>query len=418
MVKSSTSLLVRIIGMICTLAVSVGLGRALGPHGLGIINLAIQITTLVLVATVLGMDTILIKRVAIGHERGDSQEIASSIYTSTRISGILAVVVSVVGFLGARWLAVNVFHASDLWIPLVISIAAIVPQTFSRIYASGLNGLRKIWQSNLVNNTLSVCVVGIGLLLLYAARLPINVITVAALYACGRVVVFCFVTLYWRKVFLYRGPRQFIPKPMLVTALPLLISSTAYLVASNADGVMLGWLRGPNEVGLYSVAAKLAMVEILFLMISNSAIAPKLAYLYAEGRIAELEKMVKNVTLGLIIAATVSLIIFVGFGHAILSLWGRDFAGAYWMLIILSIGQFVNISAGCSGMLLTMCGHERIVGVLSTLSLAVNLVLNYFFIQWWGAVGAAVATSTTIAGEKLVKTVLAKRRIGVLTLPF
>ncbi len=224
--------------------------------------------------------------------------------------------------------------------------------------------------------------------------------------------------LYQRTLFRYRGPRQFIARPMLKMAFPLLIATSSYLIMANADGVMLGWLRSPREVGLYSVAARIAVLESLFLMVSNSAIGPKLASLYAQGKIKEMEKMVKRVTGGLILIAVASLALFILLGHPLLSLWGRDFEGAYLVLVVLGIGQFFNISTGCCGMMLTMCGYEKAVGYFSSTFLCLNLALNYFLILKWGAAGAACATAITVAGENISKMILAWKKVGVLTLPF
>ena len=393
------------------------LGRVLGSTGLGIINLTQQIATLLLVLTMLGMDNVLIKRVAIGHGTKDSGAIASSIYTASVINGLLATAVTAAGILLAPWASRRIFHTDALEIPLIIALVVLVPQTFARIYAASLNGFGKVWQSNLVNNTLSIWVVALGLAFLYLARVRITVVSVAILYAAARLVVFCSKGLYHRKLFRYRGQRQLLGRPMLKMACPLLIAAGAYLVMANADGVMLGWLKSPREVGLYSVAARVAALEIYFLMVSNSAIAPKMAALYAQGRKQEIEKIVKSVTAVLILIATISLVLFDVFGPALLSMWGRDFTGAYLVLVVLGIGQFVNVSTGCCGMVLAMCGYEKLVGYTSFTFLCLNLVLNYFLILRWGAVGAATATAITIAGENATKMVLAKTKVGISTIP-
>lgn len=417
--KSSASLLVRIVGMFAALGVSVFLGRKLGVSGLGIVNLATQtVTTILMVATLVGMDQVLVKRIAIGDARRDPEEIASSFHTSSVINGLFATVIAIAGIALAPWLAQRVFHTQAIEIPLIVSMAAVVPQTFNRLFASGLNGLHKTWQSNLVNGTLITFVVGLGLLLMFFFHLPITVISVAILYAIGQLLVFALAGLYWKHLFRYKGSRRFIPKPMLTMALPLLIASGAYMITANADGFMLGWLRSTHEVGLYSVAAKLALLESFILMISNSAIMPKLAALYAQGRISEMEKMVKRVTGGLILIAIAILAIFVSCGHSILIMWGKEFAGAYLILVILGIGQFFNMSTGCAGALLSMCGHEKTSGYLSTAFLVLNLVLNYWLINAWGAVGAATATAITVTGDNTTKMILAKWKVGVLTLPF
>jgi len=415
--KSSSSLLVRVLGIVAAFGVSVALGRTLGATGLGIINLAQQIATLLLVVTMLGMDNVLIKNVAIAYGEENPKGIADSLYTASVINGSLATALTVVGILASPWLARRVFHSPALEIPLIVTLAVLVPQTFARVFAASLNGFHKVWQSNLVNNTLSIWVVAVGLVVMHFAHARITVIPVAILYALGRLTVFFSMGLYQRKLFRYKGPYRMNARPMLKMALPLLLSSASFLVIANADGVMLGWLRSPHEVGLYSVAGRLAMMESVLLMVSNSAISPKLASLYAQGRTEEMEKMVKRVTGGLILVAVTSLGLFLLFGHTLLSLWGREFVGGYAVLVVLGIGQFFSISTGCCGLLLVLCGRERLVGYVSMACLILNLVLNYFLIRAWGALGAAAATTITVAAQNLANMMLTRREIGFFTIP-
>jgi O-antigen/teichoic acid export membrane protein len=98
-------------------------------------------------------------------------------------------------------------------------------------------------------------------------------------------------------------------------------------------------------------------------------------------------------------------------------LWGNEFKEAYLVLIILAVGQFFNISTGCAGMLLIMCGFEKIHGYISLFFMLLNLILNYTLIVSYGAVGAAIATTITIASENVVKLILAKKKVGISTIP-
>ena len=68
-------------------------------------------------------------------------------------------------------------------------------------------------------------------------------------------------------------------------------------------------------------------------------------------------------------------------------------------------------------MLLIMCGYEKEHGYISVFCVVLNLLLNYFFIQKHGALGAAIATSITVSVENLTKFFLVKRKIGILTIP-
>ncbi|MFW5804641.1 MAG: oligosaccharide flippase family protein [bacterium] len=415
--KSSASIVVKIIGMVAGILVSIFIGRSLGPDGLGVINLANRIVSLLLVFTMFGMSSVLVKQIAIGFERKDWQLVSNSIYTSSIINGSIALILTILGIILAPFLSQNIFHAPELEIPLKITFIVILPQTFSRIFGAGLNGFRKIWQSNLVNETMSMWVIGIILLTLYFLKIEINIVRVALIYAIGRVVVTVSVLTYWKKIFRFKGKRQWIARPMMRMAMPMLLVSSTALIAKNADTIMLGWLDTTREVGLYNVAARLALLVSFFLQVSNAAISPKLASLFADGKIKEMEKMVKSVTTGLMVVAIASLLFFIVAGNLLLGLWGVEFKEAYLILIILGIGQFFNISTGCAGLLLIMCGHEKIHGHISVFFVTLNLILNFFLIKNFGAVGAATATAITIGGENIAKLVLAKKKVGISTLP-
>lgn len=415
--KSSASMIVKVLGMLVGLLVSVFLGRMLGAEGLGIINLANTIVSLLLVLTLFGFNNVIIKNIAIAHHKKQWRTISENIYTSTWFNGSLAVIIALIGVMVTPYLSKIVFNNLDLKIPLMTAIAMIIPQTFSRIFASGLNGFRKIWQSNLVNEALSIWVVGVGVLVILLFNIKITVINVALLYAIGRFVVSGTIFIYWKKIFKYKGEKSLILKPMLKMALPLLLVSGTAVIASNADALMLGWLSGVRQVGLYTVAAKLALLVSFFLQVSNAAISPKLASLYAEKNMEEMSVLVKRVTLGLVIIAILFLIVFIFGGNFFLGLWGNEFKEAYLVLIILAIGQFFNISTGCAGMILIMCGFEKIHGYISLASVILNLILNYFLIVLYGAVGAAIATAITVTLENILKLFLVKKKTGILTIP-
>jgi O-antigen/teichoic acid export membrane protein len=180
----------------------------------------------------------------------------------------------------------------------------------------------------------------------------------------------------------------------------------------------LGSLSSLSEVGLYSVAARIAMLTSFFLAVSNAAIAPKIAALYYKQQTKELEVMVKKTTKILIVIATVTSLLFIVFGKFILGIWGSDFVSGFTILVILSLGQFFNIATGCSGLLLSMTGFEKIHGYISLITLIANIILNIVLINKMGALGAAIATAVTVSFGNIAKLILAKKKTGIMTLPF
>lgn len=416
--KSIASIVVKASGMVLALFLSVFLGRTIGAEGLGIINLSNRIITLSLLLCLFGIRTVLVKNVAIGYNLKNWLSIKSYMHTAYIFNGLLSILIVTILLLLTPWLTEYVFDEPRLKIPLAIAIISMIPQTFSRIFSAGINGFRKIWQSNLVDQTLSIVIVLIILLSFYFLNKEITIIRIAIAYAIGRLVVAFTMGVYWNKLFSYQAKPNFILKQVLKPALPILWISISSVIAANADVIMLGWLSDTKQVGLYTVAASIALLTSFFLQVTNSVISPKLAGLFAENKKAEMQKMVQQTTKGLTFIAGVPLLIFIIFGKQILGLWGEEFIGSYPILVILSIGQFFNISTGCSGLLLVMCGYEKFHGYISFAFVVFNLTLNYILISKYGAIGAAIASAITVTGGNITKVLVSKKKVGILTVPF
>ena len=415
--KSISSILVKVSGMIAAFCISVFLGRNIGASGLGIVSLANQIVMVLLVLTMFGMQHVLVKNIAIGYRQKAMQSIEDSIKTATLFNGTLALIITIICILLAFFFASDVFNNPLISAPLIIFLIAILPQTLSRVYSAAINGVGKVWQSNLFEQVLTSVFVLFALLISYFMNFSITVIYVATLYVIARFIVFLIAIIYWKKIFSFANSGRLVLKPMLQTALPLLLVTSTSVLATNADTIMLGILSDTEAVGLYSVASRIAMLTSFMLLVSNSAISPKLAYMHSEGNVDDMQKMVKQTTLGLVLTAIVFLLIFLFFGNHILSIWGNEFTESYIPLIILCFGQFINVSTGCSGLLLIMCGYEKLHRNISLVSVTLNIVLNFLFIHYFGIIGAAVATAFTIGTENLLKVYYANKKVGILTIP-
>lgn len=413
LVKSISSTIVKIVGMVLGLLISIFLGRSLGADGLGIINLSNKVINIFIILSLLGMKQAIIKEVAIAHSKNDYEHIGNVMYTSYWLNGVISILFTVILILLSPWLAEYVFKKPMLTYPLVAMVIAMAPQVFSRIFSSGLIGYRKIWQSNLVEDTLSITFVALFLLMhwLFLEGLTIN--RVAIYYAIGRLLVTLTVGKYWNSIYRYKFKRELIIKKLLNTSMPMFFASLSTIIIANIDVIILGVFEDAKEIGLYSVALRLALLTSFFLQVTNSSIAPKIAVLFENNKKEELEKMVQQVTRGLGIIGVIQLLIFVFVGKYILMLWGQEFMGSYIILIILGVGQLVNIGTGAVGQILIMSGYEKIQRNISILFLFANLVFNIIFIWLWGAMGASITVAVTYIGINLTKYYYVRKKLKI-----
>jgi O-antigen/teichoic acid export membrane protein len=260
-------------------------------------------------------------------------------------------------------------------------------------------------------------VIGLLLIGMRILEYDISINNVAVVFAIGRLTVTLSTGIYWSYLFQFKVKAKFAGKRLLKTALPLFLVSATTVVAANTSVIVLGWLGNAKQVGLFTVASQIALLTVFFLQVTNSTIAPKLAVLYAAKKVDQMQTMVQEVTGILLIIATVSFLTFIFAGKLILSVWGSGFTNVYYVLIIISFGQFVNIATGAGGLLLIMSGFEKVQSRISLFFVVLNVVLNFILIYYFGILGAAIATATTMTGENITRVIYAKRFVGVLTLP-
>ncbi|CAI8349461.1 MAG: Uncharacterised protein [Flavobacterium sp. SCGC AAA160-P02] len=415
--KSSKAIVVQIVGVAARLLTSIFLGRKLGASGLGDVNLINQIITILIVFTMFGMDHVLVKKISINKSRKEFNLIGQTIFTAFTVNVFIALFLTFTLFFFADYISVF-FSSEQLKTPLIISSLVLIPQSISSLFASTINGFNKVWQSRLIKDFSTSIFVFIGLLAINFLNFKINLLNVILIYAISRLLTFVISLLYVRKLYKPIFLIGEIDKSMLKMAKPLLLVSATTLLLSSVDIIMLGWLTDSKNVGLYTVATRLVLFIAFFLQITNSVLSPKIAALYANKKIEEVKSLVRQVTFWLIIIGLLATLFFLLFGEYILGFWGKTFTEAYYCLLILCFGQFINISTGCSGVILIMSGNEKIFSYISAIFLIVSIILNFVFIQLYGIIGAAIATSITIAGENILRVIIVKRRTGILTVPF
>ena len=101
------------------------------PKGLGIINLSNRIIKILLVVGLLGMRQVIIKEVAIAHNKKDLTHIGNVMHTAVLLNGGITLLLTVIFILLSPWLANEVFNEPKLTYPLIAFLIVITPQIFS-----------------------------------------------------------------------------------------------------------------------------------------------------------------------------------------------------------------------------------------------------------------------------------------------
>jgi O-antigen/teichoic acid export membrane protein len=85
-----------------------------------------------------------------------------------------------------------------------------------------------------------------------------------------------------------------------------------------------------------------------------------------------------------------------------MAVFGEEFRKGATLLIILAIAQFINVATGSVGQILIMSGNEAKLQRAFMITAMASLSVSYFFIQEFGALGAAFSTAFGVVTVNLL----------------
>lgn len=200
-------------------------------------------------------------------------------------------------------------------------------------------------------------------------------------------------------------------------AAPFLFINILSVTDTRLATLMLGFWASKPDVALYTIATRGTDV-ISFIL---AAFAPPVVRIglqaYLNNRPAKLQRVVsRSVWLMLLISMPIA-VFFIVWGKTFLMFFGPQYVAAYPALIILSMGEIVNVLSGNLGQLLAASGYERYVSRTIGISLGINATVGILLIPQWGLLGAAVSEATSLIFRNVTFLFLAKRKMNI-QIPF
>jgi O-antigen/teichoic acid export membrane protein len=300
-------------------------------------------------------------------------------------------------------------------IVFVILACAFLISGLTDLYCGFLKGIKQSWRSFAIEQSLvaSITLFFITVLLLTS---QLTVLNASLSFLISNVLsVLIGLKVIGRYSKFWKAGKNARLRHTLKESFPFMITSSMYLVIAQTDILMLGVMQTVEEVGIYSVAMKLAVLTSLFLLVSNSVVAPKISELYSQGKVDQMLFLARKVVTVLMFFGLAILLFFIVFGEWLMGLWGVS--GYSDVLIILALGQFVNLATGPVGNLLIMTEYAKLQSQIVTVMALMNIILNYVFIDLYGLIGAAWATAIVVSLTNLISWAAVWRLHGTPIIP-
>ncbi|MFO1188627.1 MAG: flippase [Alphaproteobacteria bacterium] len=393
------------------------LGQMLGADGSGIFSLAFTVALIGTVIGRLGLDNTLVRHVASHAEMGEWPAVKAATQWAERVAvGASLAAAIVIGGLGPLF-AERVLGKPEIGSSLQWMALAVVPWAMSRLYGEMLRGLKRIFLYQVVN-AVGYWLIAIAVLVVLVPAFGVDGVIWAFIMGTVTTAAVGFAIWHWMTPPLRCRATPFDSGDLLRRSLHLFWVQPAALAMTWIPTFFLGRWATTADVGIFSAAARTAVLSILVLIAVNAIAAPKFAAFWRKGDHEGLARMAKqSVRLLLLLSAPVFALFLLAPGW-VMGLFGPEFGAAGGpILFIIAIGQCVNVATGSIGPLLIMSGHEKAMRNNVLFGAAINLALCLGLIPAFGMLGAAIATATSLAVTNLIGAYTVWSRLGILTLP-
>lgn len=420
----------KIISILCAFVLNVVLTHALTPTEYG--SFFVAFNTVIILATVatLGIDQVVVRLLAVLITANDINGVRNTVLQCLKVVLLGTVVTCFCYYVLSDWVFVKVFNAPVIADVVSLMTAWIMFASLQRQIAETFRGFKNIRFATLVgglrNNgviiSLVACVSSIVLFICDALTLQ----TTCALMCFSSIVAISFGLMKLKELSVNfivhedmsgdKNNKKIRIKSLLSDAWPLWCAAMLSALRMQGDGLLVSAFDNQENVALYGAAQRFVALLVAPLTIVNAVLPPFLAELYAVGKIHKLERLIRTVAGLITIPAIVCTFVLVIFGSEALQLiFGPYYAAAYAYLIILMIGQVINILTGSCYLVLVMSGHKREVFLLTIFSTVLLVITGLVGGYLWGAIGVAIASSVATAIHNLLGMSVARMRVGVLS---
>jgi O-antigen/teichoic acid export membrane protein len=403
------------IGRAIAYVTQVVLARMYGPAQLGFYVLGVTVVGLASTLARVGMEVSIVRFVAEYRVEGNPSKVRGTILLSLLVSFALSLALSALAFLGAGFLANEVFDKPPLEsIFRVISLCIpFLTVMYMALWAT--QGFQTVKYATYVRE-ISQPLMSLGLIVIFYL-LGAQVLGAVVAYVLSMAAGSALGLYYLMRIFsglLDRNLRpEFEGRAFFRVSIPILVTSVMEYVNAWIAITLVGVLLSGEKVGIYSAAVRTAALAAAVYIAFDGIFAPIISDLHRRGLLEELDYLYKEVsrwifTSGLIVFLVTSLL-----SRDIMAVFGEDFVTGWVVLVIIAASQLLSSSIGATNRVLSMTGHQNVLMLATVGAAATALVGSAALIPVYGILGAAWATAASIVLGNAITLAAIYRRMNL-----
>ncbi|TJY61951.1 flippase [Sinimarinibacterium sp. CAU 1509] len=409
----------KIISLILGLLVSALLARLLTKDDMGAYFLALSLVSIVAIIGQLGLPQILVRFIAEATACDDYQQARQVVLISFRNAGIASFTLCAATWLFGSTPLTTLLKSRTLETVLGAVAIWILVSVFQSLVSETFRGYHDIRFASLFGGLLAslVSFVMLSSIWFFIGHAELGeVIWIVIAGATFSLLIASFTIGKRLNINVTRNvnARAIQSKEVMQAAWPLWVTGITLFFITQADIWVLAFFKPTSEVATYAAASRLVALVSMSLIVVNAVIPPMISELYSQKNKTELEKLLRTTATVAGIPATLVLVLLMLNSEAIIRLvYGDKYQAGGIVMIILGVGQLVNVWAGSCGMVLMMTGHQKSMMVITIACGAITVIGALLLVVPYGAVGVATSAALGMTLQNLMQLIEAKRKTGV-----
>jgi len=398
---ASIAFILKIIAAGLGFTLNLVIARNLGASGSGLYFLSLMVVGIAVTVGQFGTSGTTIRFVSAAHAKDNWAEVKGVYRKSVLITFTSSLILSLLLFLLAPFIAKIIFNKPDLEVILKYMSISVLPISLYSLHASALQGLKKIKAANIVVGISAPLLTIIGCYLLIPEQ---GIVGASIAYTVSAITTLLIGILLWKKNTSKHKELSstFKVRNILKSCIPLLSVSLFNLILTLSAPLFLGVWGTEEEVGVFHIANRVAMLTSFILVAVNSIFAPKLSACFAKKNLYLAGELVRKVTIILVFITTPIIIPMIFFSEEIMLIFGDEFASGSNLLIVLALSQFINVATGPVSQILIMSGNEVKLKNAFAISAICVLCSSYYLILEFKALGAAYSVALGVAMSNII----------------
>jgi O-antigen/teichoic acid export membrane protein len=391
------------------------LGRALSPSEVGVFNLGLTISSLVVLVILVGLDRGVVRFIAHYVSVNDRERELGTVTNSLKIMLLTTLIIMPLSWFLADDLAVFVFHKPELAPVLQVFTLTLPFIALTRWSMGVFLGYKQVKPIVFIEQIL-VPVLRIVVAIFMIIALYQTATTFSFSYLLSAIVGFGFSGVaIWLFVHARKGDYRSAPvyRELLLFSWPLLFAGLLNRTNTYTETLVLGGFASSEQVGIYTICLKISIILTIFFEALNGIWGPYITEIFARRDLDKLTYQFKAATYwAFSLTLPFALLMFLE-APTVLAVFGPEYIQGATILRILIISQVIYVLGGMSALVLIMTGYSRLNLFNLILTILLSLLLDFLIIPTYGAMGAAIASLASLGFVTLLRAIQVFNKIHI-----